>query len=219
MKEDIKENRAARIVEIAENVFFEKGYSKTTISDICKAVKCSRTTLYTYFDTKENIYLSVVNRSFEIYFKYLQKLEVQDSEGLARILCYVQGYFDFCKESPKRYALIMDFYFLMKGISSKKLQSDAHLEIANSSNFSQVETKAKLLPSVLIQEIENGQKDGSIDTMKPAPILFMNIWSYLFGVTALSDFGRVADDGNYLDVEIGHAETNAMVMVKDLMTP
>ncbi|MEL6255105.1 MAG: TetR/AcrR family transcriptional regulator, partial [Bacteroidota bacterium] len=77
MKAVIKEGRADHFIQHAQEVFFNKGYARTTISDICKKADCSRTTLYSYFESKENLYLAVIERAFRKFLAYFGKLRAE----------------------------------------------------------------------------------------------------------------------------------------------
>jgi TetR/AcrR family transcriptional repressor of mexJK operon len=55
-----KDRKRAEIVAIARELFFREGYSGTSMSQIAAAVGGSKTTLYNYFQSKEQLLLSVV---------------------------------------------------------------------------------------------------------------------------------------------------------------
>lgn len=51
-----------RIVEVAERLFREIGYQKTTVADIAKAIKMSPANVYRFFDSKKAINEAVAER-------------------------------------------------------------------------------------------------------------------------------------------------------------
>lgn len=51
--------RKQRLLAAARVVFERKGFNETRISDIAKEAKISHGTFYTYFDTKESIFMAV----------------------------------------------------------------------------------------------------------------------------------------------------------------
>ncbi len=53
--------REARIIESALKVIGGKGFEATTISDICREAKVSESTLYEYFNSKEDVLFSIPN--------------------------------------------------------------------------------------------------------------------------------------------------------------
>ena len=48
----------AKLVDVARQLFAKKGVEDTTMNDIAQASKKGRRTLYTYFKSKEQIYMA-----------------------------------------------------------------------------------------------------------------------------------------------------------------
>jgi len=66
----------AKLVDVARQLFAKMGVENTTMNDIAVASKKGRRTLYTYFKSKEDIYLAVVESELEILSdKMLQVVE------------------------------------------------------------------------------------------------------------------------------------------------
>ncbi|MEM6321679.1 MAG: TetR/AcrR family transcriptional regulator [Bacteroidota bacterium] len=215
MKSTIKEQRLAHIIDSAEEVFFEKGFSKTSISDICKVASCSRTTLYSYFENKENIYLAVVNKSFQQFLKHFFDLKISSGTGLQRILALAQGYLDFSKQSPKEYQMVLDFYTILKNSQDKVLQSESYALLQKCTYFTIVQENAQLPLQQMIHVIEYGQKDGSIRNNTAAESLFFNIWAYLIGVTNLSNNRNTI---RILGVQMQDWEDNTLLTIEQLLS-
>ena len=51
-----------RLEKAAIHLFSEKGYEATTVRNICDAIEITPPSLYYYFDSKENLYLHVVEQ-------------------------------------------------------------------------------------------------------------------------------------------------------------
>ena len=164
MKPIIRAKRQANLIDQAENIFFERGYSKTSISDICKEVQCSRTTLYAYFESKENIYLAVVNKSFEQFKQHFNTLEISEKQGLVRVEKLVLGYLDFARQWPRQYQMILDFHMILRKIHDTELQVSEFALLAQCSYFDEVKKNAQLPLKLMIKEINGGQTDGSINS-------------------------------------------------------
>lgn len=218
MKSVIKEKRLTHLIDSAELVFFEKGYAKASVSDICKIANCSRTTLYSHFDNKENIYLAVVNKSFKQFLNYFSKLKTQEGKGLDRILTYTKGYIDFSKQAPKNYQMILDFYAILKNNGAEALLSETYQLLTACSYFKIVQQNAKLPFELLLQEIKNGQKDSSIQRQISPQTLFLNIWAYLIGVTSLTSPSKQKQPINILGVEMEDWESNTLMVIKQMLS-
>lgn len=69
------ENRRQAILDVAEQVFSEKGFELTSMSEITARVGGSKATLYNYFASKEDLFLEVMHRfaetAFEAFFEGL----------------------------------------------------------------------------------------------------------------------------------------------------
>lgn len=217
MKPLIKENRLLHIINCAEEVFFEKGFSKTNISDICKSANCSRTTLYSHFDSKENIYLAVVNKSFKKFINFFLEFDLKEGRGLEKMVRLAKGYINFSKKAPQNYALILDFYSTLKKLSNKKLQSDTDIILSKCSYFEPVKKKAELPSTFLIQIIKEGQKDGSINDKLSAEMLFLNVWAYLIGSSNLFNYSS-QQNFDILGVKMENLEENTLLVVGKILS-
>ena len=71
MKES--ENRAI-MGERESKIFAKNGVDDTTMNDIAVASKKGRRTLYTYFKSKEDIYIAVVESELELLSFYTRKM-------------------------------------------------------------------------------------------------------------------------------------------------
>lgn len=52
------------IIDAAERVFFGKGYEHSTMDDIAREAEFTKKTLYSYFSSKEELYLEIMIRGF-----------------------------------------------------------------------------------------------------------------------------------------------------------
>jgi AcrR family transcriptional regulator len=59
---EYKEQAKARIVDVAEGVFSQKGYHETTMEDVGKTLGVSKGALYLYFPSKEALFKAIVER-------------------------------------------------------------------------------------------------------------------------------------------------------------
>lgn len=63
-----------RLVDVARQLFAKDGVENTTMNDIALASKKGRRTLYTYFKSKEDIYLAVVESELEILSEMMKEV-------------------------------------------------------------------------------------------------------------------------------------------------
>ena len=76
----------AKLVDVARQLFAKKGVEDTTMNDIAIASKKGRRTLYTYFKSKEEIYMAVVEAEIEMLYEILHKVAQKDISPERKIL-------------------------------------------------------------------------------------------------------------------------------------
>lgn len=67
-KEREKEQRREDILDAATRVFFEKGLATATMDDIAETAELSKGTLYLYYKSKEDLYLTVMMRGMQLLY-------------------------------------------------------------------------------------------------------------------------------------------------------
>ena len=79
----------AKLVDVARQLFAKMGVENTTMNDIALASKKGRRTLYTYFKSKEDIYLAVVESELDILsdmMKHVVEKDIQPDEKLMEMI-------------------------------------------------------------------------------------------------------------------------------------
>ena len=76
-----KEVRIREIEEAAKKIFFKKGYQQSSLEDIAKRADISKGTIYLYFKSKEDLYLSLMLSMFRevtrLLFDFEKKLSAK----------------------------------------------------------------------------------------------------------------------------------------------
>ncbi len=73
------------IIKAASELFFEKGFSKTTSTEVCKKADISTGNLTFYFPTKEHILAVLVKMMIDFQWR---EMEAQTDEGKSSLLAY-----------------------------------------------------------------------------------------------------------------------------------
>ena len=100
------ERTAQRILDAAESLFAEKGYSGATLRDVAAAAGIRTPSLYNHFDSKDSLYAAVLERSFSPILELLA--EFAGREGPAsepRVL--IERVMKFLADSPNLPRLIL----------------------------------------------------------------------------------------------------------------
>jgi len=76
----------AKLVDVARQLFAKKGVDDTTMNDIAVASKKGRRTLYTYFKSKEDIYMAVVESELEMLSDAVAKKDITPDEKILKLI-------------------------------------------------------------------------------------------------------------------------------------
>lgn len=87
----------AKLVNVARQLFAKKGVEDTTMNDIAQASKKGRRTLYTYFKSKEQIYMAVVESELEMLSTQMEKAASKPVSPDKKILELIMTHLDAIK--------------------------------------------------------------------------------------------------------------------------
>jgi len=130
-KKDIKERREEQIYKAALKVFSKDGYYKADMDLIAQKAKIGKGTVYRYFESKKNLFISLVEWGLnQLKDEILTSIERIDDE-IERINTALEVYFNFYKNHKGFYRiLIYEKYNFMDEIARKfKEKYFAHLHI------------------------------------------------------------------------------------------
>lgn len=84
----------AMLVEVARQLFAQKGVVETTMNDIATASGKGRRTLYTYFRSKEEIYKACIDSELQLVTSALQLVMKQDLAPQEKLEAYIRTHFE-----------------------------------------------------------------------------------------------------------------------------
>ena len=87
----------AKLVDVARQLFAKNGVDETTMNDIALASTKGRRTLYTYFKSKEDIYMAVVESELELLSSALEKVVAESIAPDVKILKMIETHLDAIK--------------------------------------------------------------------------------------------------------------------------
>jgi len=97
----IKKTRGL-FVDVARQLFAQKGLDGTTMNDIAVASKKGRRTLYTYFKNKEEIYYAVIETEVERISEKMDEMASRDMDSEQKIVMLVYTHLSMIKEAVMR---------------------------------------------------------------------------------------------------------------------
>jgi len=115
-KEREKQQKHDHILNVAETIFFEKGYENATMEEIAEKAEYSKGTLYLYFKNKEELYIFIAGRAAELLYSILENYMNNAQTGELKLNAIKRAYLtmysdhhDYCKIlfQMSRYAPIL----------------------------------------------------------------------------------------------------------------
>ena len=86
----LTEARKEEIIAACAALYEEKGFKETTIKDIGKAITLTRTGIYLYFETKEEIFLALLGREYDAWVSEMREIMAVETamtrDGVAEVL-------------------------------------------------------------------------------------------------------------------------------------
>ena len=77
------------ILQIAQEIFSKYGYKKTTLDDIANAVRKGKSSLYYYFNSKEDLFQAVIAKEVDILKQALEKVVFRSMDPEEKLREYI----------------------------------------------------------------------------------------------------------------------------------
>lgn len=99
------------LVDVARQLFAKKGVDNTTMNDIAVASKKGRRTLYTYFKSKEQIYMAVVKSEVERLTETIKDVAALPINPDEKIIKMISTHLDSIKQTVYRNGTLKAGFF------------------------------------------------------------------------------------------------------------
>ena len=181
-----RETQREWILQVAEDLFIDKGIEKVTIADIAAAARLTRATLYKYFTSKEQMaqeIFRVVTRGWA----ERDEREVWNvpGSGFEQIERFILSHFNYLFQNPREAQFVAEFNYLY----AKEWPVETMMQLLDETLGKE---RARLLNCV-----EQGQADGSLRTDSPPELLLAVIFNFNSSLLSrLGEFGTKVE-GEY----------------------
>ncbi len=109
-REREKQQRRLSIIEAAEALFSELGFEGTTMQSIADRAELSKATLYLYFKSKEELYLTVCMQGLSLFTDRLQKAVKRQRSPEAKVRAIYLAYIERSLEDPMMFRVLQDTF-------------------------------------------------------------------------------------------------------------
>lgn len=190
------QDRREKVLEVAIEEFAAKGYSATSINDISRKANISIGSMYSYFASKEDLFLTIVNNAYYIMEKILKDVAQESSDIFDCIKKMLVASRTFADE----YSLLNQIYLDLttQALSQMSVRLSNKLEMIT----------PDLLGNMLKQAKEQGVVREDIDEKVVAFTIDNILMMYQFSFS--SDYYR-----ERMKIYIGEEKSENMDVVED----
>jgi AcrR family transcriptional regulator len=115
-----RQARLSLILDSAERPFVEKGYNDTSINEIAELADFSRTSIYQYFKSKEEIYLALLDRYSDVLIERLAEATAKPNRTVDKIRAFLNEIRQVMKLKPNFFSL----YFIQRNQVEPRLSPE-----------------------------------------------------------------------------------------------
>lgn len=173
MKEPTRLKKETIIIEAAEHIFQKMGFKNARMKDIAKQAGVTKVTLYTYFQSKDNLYMAITYRAIQALIEKNKKIESESSHrnGLELSLELQAAFMDFCESNFLYSECLLEYFSIIRSTSL----DNNHIKLTDGmkeSNYFEKVVKIHNMPfKISASAIQKGIEDGSIHA-SIEPMLF-----------------------------------------------
>lgn len=170
-----KEERRQQILNAAEKVIQKHGWEATNYGEIAKRARLSRSLVYFYFPTRDDLFHAVCDRGMEALERRFSKAIAENRQGLDQLMAIGRAYHEFSEKEPLYFELLSVFQareFVPEGQRLPEEQAHDH---------------GRNCLGLVVQALANGLKDRSVrkSVGEPGPTAIA-IWAFTHGLIQIA---------------------------------
>ncbi|MBI4590447.1 MAG: TetR/AcrR family transcriptional regulator [Candidatus Rokubacteria bacterium] len=176
LQRKVRERRARRqaIQAAAVQVFSDKGFSRATMEDIARQAELSVGTIYLYYRSKEELYVSLLFESMKIFTGAIEKIMATGLPPDRQLKKVWEYFYTYHTRYPQSYRVLLFLQQpgLTAGISPKTLQE---INVRAGRNFSLV---SRVVAAAMAKGIYRAHEPREVVDL---------LWSLFLGLVHLSE--------------------------------
>ncbi|MBY0122803.1 TetR/AcrR family transcriptional regulator [Bacillus sp. S/N-304-OC-R1] len=171
VSEEYKERMRSKILKSALECFAQKGFETTTVDDIGAHSGISKGSIYTYFDSKESIYLELLNKATDNDKEDITQNFAKRRSAYSKINFMFDVFLALDPFNPDRLGKTVVFYeFTFHCTRSEKL-----LDV--------ITERGNFLINLIKETLEEGQEQGEIDKNIDTNLYAHKFWLIIDGAS------------------------------------
>lgn len=187
MKASKKIIKEQQIIGFAEKVFDKVGFSNAKMEDIAKEAGITKVTLYSYFQSKDNLQLAVTYKALSLLIeKYEETITAHERRsGLEGSISMIEVFIEFCEKNYLYSEALLDYFSLIRSTAHGENTDKLSGALQESTYFKRIQEIQNVPFKLTVQEINRGRRDGSIKTDLDPMLVTLAGWSASIGYVKL----------------------------------
>ena len=177
-----KQKKEQNIIVAAERIFESFGFHNAKIDDIAHEAGITKVTLYSYFQSKENLYLAVIYKGFqaltEIFYNVIN--DHREQSGFDSTMAIFNSFYEFCENNYLYSEAILDYFSMIRNDIRSENQN-----LTDSIFFRKLQDIQNIPLKITAQEIHRGKHDGSITADIDPMLITIQGWTMVVGYIKL----------------------------------
>jgi len=214
-KKQIKESN---IIEAAEAVFGNKGFKNAKMEEIAAAAGITKVTLYSYFQSKENLYLAITYKALQkIIDQYYESMDkFKNKSGLESAVALTNTFMEFCENNFLYTEAMLEYFSMMRSTSQGVDTTKLTAAEKDSIYYKKLQDIHNLPFKLSASEISRGIQDGSVH--KDADPMFMTLhgWTIMLGYAKVINASG-ENNSPFLNVNLSSMKAYNLKLAKYLL--
>lgn len=183
MKGNKKTEKEGRIIQAAEKVFSELGFKNAKMEDIANQAGLTKVTLYSYFQSKENLYLAVTHKALQLLIEnYYSTIDHhKDKSGLESVIALLDTFMSFCEYNYLYSEALLEYFAMVRSTSDGTDNTKLTEAVKDSIYYVKLQDIQNLPFKLTVKEIERGKRDGSILSHTDPMLSTLYGWTMVVG--------------------------------------
>jgi AcrR family transcriptional regulator len=184
-EQTVKDAKCSLILDAAQGIFAEKGYMNARLEDIAAAAGFSKPTLYSYYEDKEAIFLSLAVREMENMTRKIESVTLTDGTFVATLESIMRIIFENFTQTFSYFSTVTNFQVL----GAVQAEMSKHHEIMG--HFHEIVGRSI---GLMEKVVKRARKNGEISDTQESNNLAWAIFSLIQSVHMRSWMTRKACD-------------------------
>ena len=168
-REREKQERRSAILDAAEKVFVEKGVQAATMDEIASAAELSKGTLYLYFKSRDDLFVSIASRWLAPMVEEVEVISARKLKGIDAVRALLRAYAQYSISNSDHFRSAMTWI------------TSGYVVDVTTDAFVNHQRLAARIVGAFNDVIERGKADGTIDPRVDSLQASVQLWGGLIG--------------------------------------